>query len=236
MESSITRIADLPINPQSAKMYSSDVPPTAVSISGQKQGKLDNDVPTNYMPMNIHPNPYGVSAQNPIMETGQATNMHGTDEGRGHPSSHMAAEHMQALSEMGHQRLPSRDITRDTAQYSHDEQVQPNYIPRANHPADYVRDHYELTEKRLQEYETRKRKESRMDMILTEIQVPILLALLFFFYQLPLVNTLIFKRFSFLSLYDVDGNFNLAGLILKSILFGSTYYCLRSITNWLSEL
>jgi hypothetical protein len=236
MESSITRIADLPVNPQSTNMYSSDIPPTAVSISGQKSGKLDSDVPTNYMPMNIHPNPYGVSAQNPIMETGQATNMQRMDEPRRDAPPHMAAEHMQALAEMGHQRLPSRDIARDTAQYSHDEQVQPNYIPRANHPTDYVRDHYELTEKRLQEHEYRKRKESRLDMILTEIQVPVLIAVLFFLYQLPAINTLIFKRFSFLSLYDVDGNFNLAGLLLKSILFGSTYYFLRSITNWLSEL
>jgi len=60
--------------------------------------------------------------------------------------------------------------------------------------------------------------------------------ILFFFFQLPIVNSMLFKRFSFLSIYNDDGNFNVTGLILKSILFGSSYYISQKVTTFLSEL
>lgn len=239
MESSVTRIADLPLDNNSLpsnKLFSNELPPNTMSMSKQKQNKIDNDVQTNYIPINIHPNPYGVSAQNPIMEAGQSSNYPRTEQYN--PSAqpvYLSPEQMQQLNEMGHQRLPSRDIVQHTGQYSHDEEVQPNYIPPPPQKNDFVREHYELTEKRLQEYEENKRKESKLDNLLTEIQTPLLVAILFFLFQLPAINTMIFKRFSFLSLYDVDGNFNLFGLIVKSLLFGGTYYSLRTTMNYLSE-
>lgn len=237
MESSITRIADLPIDNnslQSSNNYSTENLPTAISISKQKQSKNDNDVPTNYMPMNIHPNPYGVSAHNPIMETGPPSNS--VQHQPVQPTTQLSQEQMQILNQLGHQRLPSRDIVQDTSHYLHDDGVHANYIPRPTQQSDFVREHYELTEKRLQEHEDKKRRESKIDRILTEIQTPILVAILFFLFQLPIINTLIFKRLAFLSLYDADGNFNLLGLILKSSMFGSVYYSFRSIVNFLSEI
>ena len=57
-----------------------------------------------------------------------------------------------------------------------------------------------------------------MDMLLTEIQIPLFIAILYFVFQLPVINSLLLKYFSFLAIYDIDGNFNLIGLILKSIL------------------
>lgn len=255
METSITRIADLPTDnnsSQSPNIYSTEIPPAAISISKQKQNTYSNNMEsaTNYIPINVHPNPYGVSAQNPIMDMGQPSNamhheqfaqqqpqmMQPNMQPNMRPNIQLSPEQIQQLNQLGHQRLPSRDIVQDTSQYLHDDAVHANYIPKPSQQSDFVREHYELTEKRLQEHEDKKRRESKLDWILTEIQTPILVAILFFLFQLPVINTLIFKRLAFLSLYDADGNFNLLGLILKSSLFGSVYYSLRSMMNFLSEI
>ena len=69
-----------------------------------------------------------------------------------------------------------------------------------------------------------------------EFQVPIILSLLYFFFQLPIVNAQIFKKFAFLSIYDEDGNFNIYGLGFKSILLGATYYAFMNVFYFLMEI
>ena len=60
--------------------------------------------------------------------------------------------------------------------------------------------------------------------------MPIFVGLLFFLFQTPVLNTLIFKKFSFMTIYNSDGNFNFNGLFLKSLLFGSFYmFVIKSI-------
>jgi hypothetical protein len=49
------------------------------------------------------------------------------------------------------------------------------------------------------------------------------------------VNTVIFKRFSFLSIYREDGNFNLVGLTLKSLLFASMFYSFHKSIELISN-
>jgi hypothetical protein len=75
-----------------------------------------------------------------------------------------------------------------------------------------------------------------LDNILTEFQIPIFVGILFFFFQLPIINKMIFKKFSFLSLHDADGNFNIYGLLLKSILFGGIYYSVFKAINFMIDL
>jgi len=235
MENSITRIADLPSD-NNASGFSNQMPPSTISITNTKPSKMDGDMQTNYKPINTHPNPYGISAQNPIMDTPQMSSEQTNNITMINQENGLPREMVDQLQNMSHQRLPSRDIPQDTVQFSNDEQVQPNYIPRSDTRQDYVREHHNLTEEKLREFEQMKQRETQMDNLLTNIQTPILVAILFFFFQLPIVNTLIFKRFSFLSLYDGDGNFNLTGLILKSLSFGSMYYSLQTITQFISTI
>jgi Fe2+ transport system protein B len=143
---------------------------------------------------------------------------------------------LQELQQLSHQRVPSRDISNDTTMYQQDVQIKPNYIPKSNMSSDYVRDYEELTEKNYKEYEKKKKDKNRLDNIMTEFQIPIFVAILFFSFQLPIINKLIFKKISFLTLYDADGNFNMYGLILKSVLFGGIYYSVFKIINFLVEL
>jgi hypothetical protein len=143
---------------------------------------------------------------------------------------------MEVFQNMSQQRLPSRDIPQNTVQYSNDEATQPNYIPKQTINRDYVKDHYDMTEQNLKEYEQKKRQQNHWDTILNDIQVPFFIAVLFFFFQLPVINTFIFKRFAFLSLYHTDGNFNMAGLLFKSVLFGTMYYFVYKFTTFISEI
>jgi len=212
----ITRIADLPDN-----------------VSGGMQNTFNPNmqqppVTNGYVPINLHPNPYGISAQNPIMPPP-------IQQQQPQQQQYISEEQLAQLQSMKQQRLPSRDIPNDQSEYNHDEEITPNYIPKAKNTKDYVREHEDMTEKNLKEYEEKNRKEKKLDILLTEFQTPIFIMLLFFFFQLPMINTLVFKRFSFLSIYNNDGNFNFNGLLFKSILFGLFYYSTLKFTTFLSE-
>jgi hypothetical protein len=239
MENTITRIADLPLdnNVQMSNSYSPIIP-------SQAQNRMDpiQEQANNYMPINIHPNPYGISAQNPIMSPPQQPNISQKQQIQQQnylpPSQNivLSEEQQYQLQNMSHQRLPSRDIPRDEMLHTHDEQVKPNYIPKSNVSSDYVRDYEDMTEKNRIEYENKKKESNRIDNFLSEFQTPLFVAILFFFFQLPIINQTFFKPISFLSLHNLDGNFNFYGLFLKSLLFGSVYYSVFKIINFMVEL
>ena len=215
----ITRISDLPdsnnvmANPGAMNGYSPMIP------SGQGPGQVAG--PGGYVPINVHPNPYGISAQNPIMpqpEQAQAP-PHRTHEQR---APYFSEEQ---LMQMQHQRLPSRDIPQDTTDHMQDEQVRANYVPKVRFAEDYVRKQEDMTERNLREYEEKNKRAHKLDILLNELQTPIFIAILYLFFQLPIVNAF-FKRFSFLAIYLPDGHFNFNGLLLKSMMFGGAYYLL----------
>ena len=213
-----TRIVDLPEN---ITMQPSMTVPTSFASNA-------DSTPTNYIPINVHPNPYGISAQNPIMPNPAQQNMD--------QMTRLNDSQMAELQNTPPRRLPSRDIPMDKTGYLQDEEVQPNYIPRPMVSSDYIREHTDTVEKKHRENEKKKYRESRVDEFLTEFQVPLLICLLYFIFQLPGINTLIFKKFSFLAIYNDDGNFNMYGLILKSLLFGFLFYSLQKIVTFISEI
>ena len=237
MENSITRIADLPTSGASSNGMSSL---QTISISESKN-KSEGDLPTNYKPINVHPNPYGVSEhnaipQNPELERVEKQN-HSMDgfqpqQQRGG----MPDEYREQIQNMPSQQLPSRDIPMHTDGYNIDERVQPNHIPATKEKNDYVREHHDMTEQNLREYEQKRYLENALDAFLNDIQTPIFVAILYFFFQLPMVNTFIFKKFSFLSIYNDDGNFNFYGLLLKSILFGNIFFSINKAIGFITTL
>ena len=167
-----------------------------------------------YAPMNIHPNPYGNSVQ-PVMPLPEQPDM---------------SYHAPPV------RLPSRDIPMDSGSYQHDEEIQPNYIPKAKLSGDYVKDYENLTDSNIRKHEASKRRHSRIDELITTLQVPITIALLFFFFQMPMVNTMFFKNFAFLSVYNSDGNINFYGIAIKSVLFGTAFYFIQNSIDYLSDI
>lgn len=197
--------------------------------SENKNTLTNTDIPGNYKPINVHPNPYGISEQNPIMPNPEQTQLQQKT-----PQQNIYLEG-NTMGDMPQQRLPSRDIPMDTTQYAQDNQVQPDYIPIQEHITDYVRDHEKVTAENVLIHEQKKTRAERIEYILNEFQTPILVAILYFIFQTPYLNKVVFKRFSFLNLTNSDGNFNIYGLILKSLLFGFSYYSFYTITIMLSE-
>lgn len=227
MESTTTRISDLPNGMNnSQRMLSNQSKPA--------------ELPNNYIPINVHPNPYGVSDKNPIMS--HPEDSVSPRSGFAHNNAtqqvpqYLSEEQREMLMPSEHQRLPSRHIQQDTTRYSQDEQVQPNYIPNEKVNRDYVRDYEEFTEKNIQTHEKETKRNQQIDDVLSDIQVPIFVSILYLLFQLPIVNAYIFKRFSFLSIYNDDGNFNFYGLVFKSWIFGSIYYTITKFTNFLISL
>jgi hypothetical protein len=236
----ITRISDLPLD--NNMQYSSSIP-NIMQSQQTKKVSFDESQGQNYIPMNVHPNPYGISAQNPIMPPPQQPNVSQNQQVLSQtyipppPQSQFLSEDQQMeLQQLSHQRIPSRDISHDTTMYQQDVQIKPNYIPKSNISSDYVRDSEDMTEKNYKEYQQKKKEKNQLDNILTEFQIPIFVGILFFFFQLPIINKMIFKKFSFLSLHDADGNFNIYGLLLKSILFGGIYYSVFKAINFMIDL
>ena len=222
MENSFTRISDLPNGNNASQNVHNGNP---------------NEMPNNYIPINIHPNPYGISDKNPIIDMPQDTTVEIPSNKRPPVpiSNQLSEQDIAQLNSMQQQRLPSRDIQQDTTAYSQDEQIQPSYIPKHKDIDDYVRDHEKTTEKTLREHEEKKRRRNTIENIITDIQTPVFIAVLYFIFQMPIINLLIFKRFSFLSIYNDDGNFNFNGLLLKSILLGALYYAMVQFTTFISE-
>jgi hypothetical protein len=185
------------------------------------------------MPMNVHPNPYGM----PQQPTGLPPPVQ-TQDGPKQPQNtmYMPPEHMGFQPQVPTQRLPQRDIPQTMDDFTHDEQIHPNYIPKPKTTSDYIQEYQETTDKKVRDYENQKRKAKEADSWFDEIRIPAIITILFFIFHMPIVNTLIFKRFAFLSIYNDDGNFNFNGLILKSIFFGSAFYSLNKVMRFLSEL
>ena len=139
---------------------------------------------------------------------------------------------LQQASTNGITNLPSRDIPRSTAPITQDPAIQPNYIPTApsNRYIEETESDYENKENMIKEYNKISETRDNLDSLYNEIQVPLLLSILYFIFQLPIFKTTLFKYFPFL--FNSDGNINLNGLLFMSFLYGFAYYVIfKSIYN-----
>lgn len=131
---------------------------------------------------------------------------------------------LQKASSSGATQLPSRDIPMNTANIVNDQQVQPNYVPKAE-LKDYIRDYEDNdgdAEDIVESYNKNARVNNSLDDMYSELQTPILIAVLFFLFQLPIIRK---KMFVYVpALFSKDGNLNISGFIFMSIFFGLTYY------------
>jgi hypothetical protein len=126
---------------------------------------------------------------------------------------------LQRASLAGATTLPSRDIPLNTEQLTSDSQIQPNYVPQPT-----IRDYINDNNENMNRYYSAEKNQSSLDSTYDEIQAPLLLALLYFLFQLPFFKRTIFKYCPFLC--HTDGNYNFNGLIFTCAMFGFIYYIL----------
>ena len=128
---------------------------------------------------------------------------------------------LQQASASGMTGLPSRDIPQSQEHLTQDAQMQPNFIPSHQGGGDYILNH-QTSEDIIRENARRQTKTDSLDELYNEMQIPILIAVLYFLFQLPVVRKNIFKYIP--SLFLKDGNYNLSGYILNSVMFAGLYF------------
>ena len=124
--------------------------------------------------------------------------------------------------------LPSRDIPLHTEQLTNDVQIQPNYVPPPQ-----MRDYINETDDDITNYYNNEKNKNSLDSIYDELQAPLLLAVLYFLFQLPFFKKNIFKYLPFFC--HTDGNYNFNGLVFTCALFGFIYYSLSKTVKHFSK-
>ena len=135
---------------------------------------------------------------------------------------------LQQASLAGATSLPSRDIPLHTEQLTTDVQIQPNYVPPPQ-----TRDYINESDDDISNYYKNERQQNSLDSIYDELQGPLLLAVLYFLFQLPFFKKNIFKYLPFFC--HTDGNYNFNGLIFTCALFGFIYYSLSKTVKHFSK-
>jgi len=136
---------------------------------------------------------------------------------------------LQQASISGATQLPSRDIPLHTEQLTNDPQIQPNYVPQPNQKdRDYITD---MNYDNINDYYRAEKTQNSLDSLYDELQAPLLLAVLYFLFQLPFFKKTVFKHLPFFC--NTDGNYNFNGLIFTCALFGFIYYSLsKTVKNF----
>ena len=141
---------------------------------------------------------------------------------------------VQRASGAGMTSLPSRDIPRDSLSMQHDDQIKPNYIPRdrghgQSHGEDDYISRYESTDEVRENNRRSKNKSDTLETLYMEFQMPILIGVVYFMFQMPALRTAIMQFLP--SMFNKDGNMNLQGLVSMSVLYAVAYYILTKIIN-----
>tara|TARA_B100001093_G_scaffold52547_1_gene44586 strand:+ start:522 stop:1136 length:615 start_codon:yes stop_codon:yes gene_type:complete len=137
---------------------------------------------------------------------------------------------IQQAAAAGATSLPSRDIPMNQNRVHMDNQADPNYVPKQVVP-DYIQNH-DTEQQFLEQAQRNINKQDNLDVIYSELQVPILISLLFFLFNLPFFKKTMNNYAGFL--FQKDGNYNLYGFAVTSTLFGIMFYVLKAILNHFS--
>lgn len=132
--------------------------------------------------------------------------------------------------------LPSRDIPMNTLEIQQDEYIRANYVPppaAAKHVG-FVEDYENRAAAAAATQRDQKKKVSaaavpvKRDLI-EELYIPILVAILYFIFQMSAFSHFLFKYAKFL--HNADGNPTQIGLFCKTALFGAGVYAINHIVS-----
>ena len=138
---------------------------------------------------------------------------------------------LQQASSSGLTQLQSRDIPQNTQSYTQDQQIQPTYIPATSNK-DYIKEHEDNNDI-INNYNRQMETTNNLDQLYDELQIPILIGVLFFLFQLPIFKKMLYNYFPIL--FFRDGNINIYGYVFTSALFGILYYFLFKIMTHFSK-
>ena len=189
---------------------------------------LPNEVPENNVVMKVKetnqkvPNP---PQQEPISVQSQNTTELSQE------SIHQIVQGLQQAG--GATVLPNREIPiNNNAHLTQDEQIKPNFIPKAENE-NYIEEERSM-EDLIKQSQNKKVEQDRLDIMYEELQTPLMVMILFFFFQLPIFRRTLTKYAP--SLFLRDGNPTFSGYFVKTLGFGVTYYIITKVIKQLSEI
>lgn len=143
---------------------------------------------------------------------------------------------IQQASAAGMTTLPSRDIPQNQSHIAQDTHVQPNFIPPPQNPqqlqGDYIKEH-QTHEEMIRAQARKQEKRDSLDTLYDELQTPLLIAVLYFMFQLPVVQKQLCKFIP--ALFNKDGNPNLSGYIFTSAAFAGVYFAINKSMRFLER-
>jgi hypothetical protein len=145
---------------------------------------------------------------------------------------------VQRASANGMTMIPTRDIPMNPNAFTHDDQARPNYVPQPPHDGsgsgsgDYIKEHTSM-ESIVRANARQSNQLDTIEAIYYDLQMPILLGVLYFIFQMPVFRA---QLLHFLpSLFGEDGNFKIVGLAATSAMFAGTFFVIMKIFNKLGE-
>jgi hypothetical protein len=207
--SSTTSISDLPISPQgeeNVQMKMNEKNIVVDSAMNNIQQQRENEL------KNIQ-----------VSNNAQPQNIEG-------PDLNSFVTGIQDAAAAGALNLPSRDIPQTQNHITQDKQIQPNFIPTAQQN-DYIGEGQTNDEIIRKNAEKTQHKDS-LDEMYDKLQTPLLLAVLYFIFQVPIVKKYMFKLLPVL--FKKDGQYNLFGYLATSIAFASIYLALTQTVQYFS--
>jgi len=205
--------------------YIADLPPENITYQlssvETKVRKEQIQAPT-YAPLDVHKNPY--LAEQPSQ--GSVPN----------PNAALVPPYPQVTSMKPQppNMLPSRDIPQSTVNLSRmqDEEIVANYVPASKKlTRDFVRDQEDLSEERILERRRKKKQESSRQQWIQELQIPLLLSILYYLFQMPWFQELLVNVLRHIPFLISEGILNTYGLMVKALLFGAAFYTLHKTTD-----
>lgn len=130
-------------------------------------------------------------------------------------------------------KLPSRDIPMDQNTIQSDPHTQPNYIPPPKGNNDYINNEMTL-EQLAQIQKLKEENREKNDDIYDKLQLPILIFILCFIFQLPFVNKMLFKYIP--GLFIKDNSLAFGGYLFKSLLFTGVVYIIQKNIEYFSSI
>ena len=139
---------------------------------------------------------------------------------------------IQQASASGSTNLPPRDIPMETSMLTQDQEIKPDYLPNQN-TKDYIFNS-QMEENVLLSKQQQQKKYDSLESMYEELQIPIIIGLLYFVLQLPVVKKYFHKFFP--SLYYDDGNPSFSGYVIHSVLFAALFYIMLKVIKHFSQL
>jgi hypothetical protein len=231
--SGITSINELPLfnnQNQNGHIQMMSQQPQNVVLNRNEIVSTNNNQMSTTSYTQLLPTSGGSTMNNPItMENSQQSQQ--SQQSQAPPNYNELITQIQKAAVYGSTALPSRDIPMEPLKVANDVQSQPNYIPPPQFQEDYIKN--SITPQNLVDTNIRQIKSGAyFDKLYGELQLPIIIALLFFLFQLPVVKQYNKKLLPFL--FKSDGNPNLYGYIANSVLFASMIYVLLKLVAYLA--